>query len=141
MSVENVRSSILPALAAGADFAEVGVGINACGVVVVPGELDGIVSDRCGANHFDWAFAVNREGVGLRFDFWRLIAAGSAGAVLAQICVGVSGLMAIGPSNLNATGSGEFDGCGGEVHISCHWSAVSCQLLAPDCEIILMKNA
>ena len=104
---------------AGADGAEVIVTVDAGGVAVAEGELDGVV-----------AYGVGGFGGGLRFEhgegggggwacvgegvfFFALVVAGGAGALVAKVVEIVMAGVAVGPGDVYTGACGDVDFHGG----------------------------
>src|SRR6266850_892612 len=90
------RQSFL-ALFAGTNLTQIGEGIDAGSVAVIPVELDRVMTDLRSSRNLDGTFSEHRERIRLSLYLWRLIPAGGAGAILAEVGVRIGGLMTVVP--------------------------------------------
>lgn len=103
-------NSRLLALLARTNLPQVGIGVNASRMAVVPVELDSIMPNGYGPGNADHFFSVHRKGIGSCFDGRWVVTAGGAGAALPQVGVRVNGLVAVIPADEYAAWSRQLDG-------------------------------
>lgn len=85
-------------------------------MIVVEVELDGIVAHWRGADDFDDVLAMNRKRVGSDFHRRGRVTACGAGTALAQIGVGIGGLVPVTPFDKHATWCRQLDVSRSNVH-------------------------
>jgi hypothetical protein len=103
-----LRSLVCLALFAGTNLAQIGEGIDAGCVTIIPVELDRVMTDLGSSRNLDRTFSKHWERIRLNLYLWRLIPAGGAGTILAEIGVRIGGLMAIVPGDGDSAGGGEL---------------------------------
>ena len=102
------RSLAFPALFAGTNLAQIGEGIDAGSVAVIPVELDRVMTDLRSSRNLDGTFSEHRERIGLSLYLWRLVPTSGAGAILAEVGVRIGGLMTVVPDDGDSAGGGEL---------------------------------
>jgi hypothetical protein len=93
------------ALFARANLTQIAKGIDPGRVAVVPVKLDRIMADLGGTSYLNRTLAEDWEWVGLCFDFRRFVSTRGARTILAEIAVGIRGLVTIIPVDGNSTRS------------------------------------
>ena len=96
---------VFPTVFAGANFLQIGVGVDPLGMSIIPVELDGIMADGSDFCGHDRTLAEEWKGIGLGFDQRRSITAYSTGASPAEIGVGISSGMFFTPPDEYSSGS------------------------------------
>jgi hypothetical protein len=85
-------------------------------MVVVEVELDGVVAHRRGASHFDDILPIHRKRIGLDSHGGGSVAARGTWATLAQVGVGVGGLVAVAPLDEHTARRRQLDADGSKIH-------------------------
>ena len=121
LQIGNFKST-RSALFAGTNLTQIGEGIDAGSVAVIPVELDRVMTDLRSSRNLDGTFSEHWERIRLGLYFWRLIPAGGAGAILAEVGVRIGGLMTVVPGDGDSAGGGELYRGRDKIHRDNHCS-------------------
>lgn len=83
---------------------------------IVPGKLNGVMTYGTGAAQLDRSFAIDREWISRRFHCGGQFTATCARATLAQIRIGIGGLMAVVPGDQQTPWREKLDLEWSEIH-------------------------